>query len=186
MLTWILISFLLLLIIFSAVKIEIFYNQKCIKVKLSLTHLFLPSRFKIIILKREKTIQSIWLNILDPQVDTREFLHEYTKKVKIKFKTFSPYLKSIPIGLFDLSWQTRIGITNPAHLAILNGVIWNGKLQLLGVVKNKYLKIMNQPKLVVQSDFTNKIFQGQLDCIISLKAVYNIRQKLSKIFLRRS
>ncbi|OEF97248.1 hypothetical protein BHF71_03685 [Vulcanibacillus modesticaldus] len=192
---------LIILLIFSEVKIHILYkkdqNNDFMEVNLWFLYRLIHIKKKISLIdadakdrgikyKSSTNVNSVPKPETKKERITVEKIIDWNKKFKHLLKRVhnlkkevNAFLKHVKIDLFI--WESKIGTGDAMETGIVTGVVWGLKGYILGLV-SKYTVVKSLPFLDVKPIFTNKIYHSRFECILRFRIGYLIVTGIRLIF----
>ncbi|MDR5658160.1 DUF2953 domain-containing protein [Serpentinicella sp. ANB-PHB4] len=99
-----------------------------------------------------------------------------------KYKKAITYFKR-KLNLEKILWETIIGTNDAAETAVLLGLSWMLKGNIISIMSNN-IGNMNQPVIKVQPDFNQSIFRTKINCIFSLKITHIITACIKIVLIK--
>lgn len=179
--------FLILLVAFSEVKIQIKINKKYkndyVQINMWFLYNLIHLHKKIPLIKLESAKEGIGFtsetNIQSQNVQSKKdrltpkklsYYQKQYKHVLNQIHDFYPVIKQFlkHIRMDQFSWQSVIGTGDAMNTGVLSGVLWGFKGLTVGIV-SKYMKLTKKPALNVIPDFKQKRMQIQFECILRFR-----------------
>lgn len=185
MIWFVLLCIILILILFSSVRIGLYYkreeNNDRIKIEIGLLNGLIPIRIKVPGLQasdkgityQEKLQSSDNTINKEKNTFTLQDLKEYHRKFQELLERIVGLQKIVKrflakIKIIKLTWWSRIGTGDAAETGILLGLIWGIKGGLIMLLSH-FMKIRTKPSVSIEPSFMQACLYTEFECILQFR-----------------
>ena len=196
------ISFFLLLIIFTKLTIYIYYSHlndnDDLKIQLRVFFGLIKYNIKIPLIKLDDDSPSVVVKSTSymgesagenndahvQQVTKDDFLTKLQNSSDLLHKVFGmniivkKFLQKVTIKNFE--WHTLIGVGDAAHTGVMTGALWSIKGGVIGVLSH-YMRLKKMPQLSVTPHFQASVIHTKLTCMFQFRIGHAILAGLKLI-----
>lgn len=148
------------------INISMFFGLLKFRLRIPYVEVILDRRMKMGVKAKRKKYVVKSKNIFN--IEEIKNMYQKSRKMLHRYKKIMDYMLS-KIKIDFLKWKTEIGLEDAALTAVSVGAAWSLKYNILSIISQK--SAIQKVNIDVIPNYSNIIFQVDLNCIIRIKIV---------------